>query len=121
MNTSIRYFLTLLVGVLIGSAAAYVCLSSPNYAEIIIVNDTSSSISLVEVTEDRFGNRYVAEHLAPSASVVFPVFARGELGYRINVVTDSGSQLSAGFYAEVGYKVTHSISGEGIGYEVSSY
>ena len=90
-------------------------LAPSNYAQISIVNRSQTELEQVELTEDRFGNRYIAEGLAPGASVSFPVYAWGELGYELRAVTARGTEYSEEFYAESGYRVTHTVSESGIG------
>jgi hypothetical protein len=121
LATGLRCIAVAVVGAFIGSAATYSCRSPANYAEIRIVNEATSPLELVELTEDRFGNRYLAEELSIGASVTFPVLAWGELGYRVRVVKPGGGELSAECYAESGYRVTHRVLADSIGFEAAAY
>ena len=117
----LRSLVLLIVGVLAGAAATYFFFAKPGFAEISIVNGTATRLTRVELVESRFGHQYLAEDLAPSATITFPVFARGELGYRILTVTSKGTRIAGNFYAEAGYEVTHTVSADDISYDVSAY
>ena len=121
MRSAVKYLAVFLVGALSGSVLTIVLSVRDDVARITVINKTKKRIVTVELTEDRSGNRYSLDGLAPGTSHTFPVYAHGELGYTMAVHFEGGPILNSEFYAESGYGVEHQISEDKIGYEPADY
>lgn len=86
-----------------------------------IQNRSGKTIEKIIIEDDDLQNKYLIERLPDNEDATISIYARGEIGYILNIYFEDDIKIRYGVYAETGYNDRFIVRSDSIEYIPGAY